>query len=1213
MKISTPMKNKWMQFKISVLSASVTALILSGIPTQISASDIDIYQAGGTGNIDVHFMLDISGSMGVYSLFDDYQYYDSDNKVKKLGQSCETKAVNYGGYEKVSTFTPNQGIREITFTDWAWSWEKNYKKDGNNYYKVADGSGDYKISQIGIANKWSSKNDLYIWKDELVRKNETTCRDEYACIGTRQESNSVYSIKDGEYLSENLTVQFGGNGYIYAPQGEAYCRVELGVMGTSNAEEEYKNKIKRSCEPESSGSDTYRCLTRLSKMKKGLLELVASDTTQPHMNYSLGYYPLTDNTQNGSVINFGTSTNQKKFLAMDKEGKQKFLSEITKLKAFGGTPISQAYEVSRGLFDKTAVNAKQSCLGQGIYFLTDGEPSSAGNNYWSNIHTNAASKRTVNGVLTATVGFGGGYDLKESGGNGGFFKCDSLTKNDHKSLCKWGEKAQNNGNGGFYNAQSTQDLVKSIEQFVDDVSVEIEGSTMGTNTIPVDALNPTQLQNYSYFPMFKPIAGGKEQLWAGNLKKFKVKTSTGTVVDQSDKPVFKDGKIQEKLSDYWFEANGSSDDVYMAWGGLLSKLKVHHKPLITSGNLGFNRNVYLDVGVNNGSALKHAVTDILNGTTSLNNKQYLYGLLGYSKLTQSDFKALASKSYNDQVSYLQTKTANQDFQMGSVIHSTPIMLTQKGTFEEKDGEYGVSEREDYILAGTTQGLVQVVNADNGKEVFSFLPSEFLTRQNNSQEKGFAESLAMGRFSTQNTDNFFYGVDGPWVAHTEYEYSFEGDKEIMTAKKQYAYGGLRMGGRSYYALDLTNLGKTSGKPKLLFAIKPDDHTTGALSYMGESWSKPVITYIPWKGQKKLAMIVGGGYDRKYEQQLSNADLSGKVDGNGIYIFAAEDLDTNTKAGTLLWWGSSNATSKGGAIESTEIKAMTHSIPSRVKAVDRNGDGITDHLYVGDLGGQVFRIDFNSKLGSSAASSNLVYQANKIADLNTTGKSPRRFYEAPTFTIHKDDNGKRFAMVTLASGDRSSPLDTGTSYPQDYVVAIKDDTVASSPVGTPTLITLDSMHDISGTGSFNRGTHKGWFFPMPKVGKDAKHQVRAMEEGIALDNDLYYSLFNPDESTAKDGDATECTGGIVGSSSAYKFCLPYGDKTCFGTTTSTNPEKIGDLGSGIIGLTFGTGRSTATNRTLIFNKDIDPKPPEYTVSDKLIPKRWFEYLPINSGGD
>lgn len=103
MKNSTQMKKKWMQFKVSALSALVTALILSGIPTQISASDIDIYQAGGTGNIDVHFMLDISGSMGGYSLFDDYQYYDSDNNIKKLGQSCTTKNVSYGGFEKVST------------------------------------------------------------------------------------------------------------------------------------------------------------------------------------------------------------------------------------------------------------------------------------------------------------------------------------------------------------------------------------------------------------------------------------------------------------------------------------------------------------------------------------------------------------------------------------------------------------------------------------------------------------------------------------------------------------------------------------------------------------------------------------------------------------------------------------------------------------------------------------------------------------------------------------------------------------------------------------------------------------------------------------------------------------------------------------------------------------------------------------------------------
>lgn len=1181
MKNSTQMKKKWMQFKVSALSASVTALIVSGIPTQISASDIDIYQAGGTGSTSIYMMLDRSGSMDFSEGFlKDYGYI-------------------YGTHE-----------------------EKNKNICNKYYYVGPDNEGRYgPISNEEYSNWGYNSGD-------------------YKLGGNSNCSKVTYTVKDTvcvRKLSDvDLSVKFDLTDYYYVKKNQdGICEVDFSLFpaGKIGSEldkiNEVKDRIKKTCTDISGNGTKYRCLSRMSKLREGLMKMIIDPSIDKTKGLALGVY-------SGS-----SAQTLLTFTEMTDANKKTMLKKIEGILASGGTPIGVAYKKASQEFDSSTYfndKSKLECSGNGIYFMTDGEPSaddttfnySIGENYkkilddknntnfWNKIGYQAQHlKESKFKIKTATVGLGSEYYFKNIPENMNDIDCSTISTSgsNAQSLCRWGAKKNDIGSGGFYTVQSTEDLIKSIQQFIEDTTATIEGSTMGTNTIPVDALNPIQLQNYSYFPMFKPIAGGKEQLWAGNLKKFAVKTSTGTVVDQSDKPVFKDGKIQEKLSDYWFEANGSSDDdVYMAWGGLLSKLKVHHKPLAASGHLGFNRNVYLDIGVNNGNDLKHAVADVLKGSETLENKKhYLYGLLGYSKLTQSDFDALASKSYNEQLSYLQTKTNTKDFQMASVIHSTPIMLTQKGVFEEKDGEYGVTTREDYILAGTTQGLVQVVNADNGKEVFSFLPSEFLTRTNNPQEKGFAESLALDRFTTANTDKFFYGIDGPWVAHTEYEYIFEDDKEIMTAKKQYAYGGLRMGGRSYYALDLTNLGKTSGKPKLLFAIKPDNHTSGALSYMGESWSKPVITYIPWKGQKKLAMIVGGGYDRLYEKQLSNTELSGTVKGNGIYIFAAEDLDTNTKAGTLLWWGSSNATSKGGAIESTEIKAMTHSIPSRVKAVDRNGDGITDHLYVGDLGGQVFRIDFNSKLGSSAASSNLVYQANKIADLNTTGKSPRRFYEAPTFTIHKDDNGKRFAMVTLASGDRSSPLDTGTSYPQDYVVAIKDDTVTSSPIGTPTLITLDSMHDISGTGSFNKGTHKGWFFPMPKVGKDAKHQVRAMEEGIALDNDLYYSLFNPNESTAKDGDATECTGGIVGSSSAYKFCLPYGDKTCFGTTTSTNPEKIGDLGSGIIGLTFGTGRSTATNRTLIFNKDIDPKPPEYTVSDKLIPKRWFEYLPINSGGD
>ena len=63
-------------------------------------------------------------------------------------------------------------------------------------------------------------------------------------------------------------------------------------------------------------------------------------------------------------------------------------------------------------------------------------------------------------------------------------------------------------------------------------------------------------------------------------------------------------------------------------------------------------------------------------------------------------------------------------------------------------------------------------------------------------------------------------------------------------------------RSYYTLDLHDINNSS----LKFHINPDAAASGTpLSYMGESWSKPKITWVKWKGQRKLVMFVGGGYD------------------------------------------------------------------------------------------------------------------------------------------------------------------------------------------------------------------------------------------------------------------------------------------------------------------------------------------------------------------
>ena len=61
----------------------------------------------------------------------------------------------------------------------------------------------------------------------------------------------------------------------------------------------------------------------------------------------------------------------------------------------------------------------------------------------------------------------------------------------------------------------------------------------------------------------------------------------------------------------------------------------------------------------------------------------------------------------------------------------------------------------------------------------------------------------------------YGIDGPWTAYTEYVTKGTGTNPEVTVKggKQWIYGGLRMGGRSYYALDLSDVTSSGGIPKL----------------------------------------------------------------------------------------------------------------------------------------------------------------------------------------------------------------------------------------------------------------------------------------------------------------------------------------------------------------------------------------------------------------
>ena len=106
-------------------------------------------------------------------------------------------------------------------------------------------------------------------------------------------------------------------------------------------------------------------------------------------------------------------------------------------------------------------------------------------------------------------------------------------------------------------------------------------------------------------------------------------------------------------------------------------------------------------------------------------------------------------------------------------------------------------------------------------------------------------------------------------------------------------------------------------------------------------------------------------------------------------------------------------------------MIHSIVSRISTIDRDGDSLVDHLYFGDLGGQLFRVDLNNL--SNTGAKNLGVRAVRLANLATdesgvavTNGNQPRFYQPPTLTIH-DEGKNTFILAAIASGDRSTPLD------------------------------------------------------------------------------------------------------------------------------------------------------------------------------------------------
>lgn len=912
-----------------------------------------------------------------------------------------------------------------------------------------------------------------------------------------------------------------------------------------------------------------------------------------------------------------------------------------------------------------AGGSTNTCNGNGIYFLTDGAPNSTKDNMAKAImnHTlvkgandyKFSDKPTGVGVLrsptlksnlfsgetggweyigeyakklrnktdtsntqknpvdmnikTAVVGFGSSFSgiTKNSDGT---YNCASAPNEDAKNACLWGSKEY--GDGGFYYAEDSDDIKNSILDFVNNVTPPFEPVATGSPTLPQDALNPLKIQPYGYYASFTPTPQEQYKLWVGNLNKYHVKDGELYNSSKTSRLIENDGSLNANVHGIWGQ-EGMKGELALGLGLDINNQPFARRTIFTNRQISSSA----PYTATESSSLKKINVATLFGAgtegifTNDQDKNYWLNLLGYK--VESTATGIT----------LDNLPASELRQLGSNMHSRPILLTQRGkVMVDATGALDTTDRDDYLLFGTTQGLLHVVDVKTGKEKFAFAPHEMLVKQ----KDAFLENNK----TSGGISNLFYGIDAPWTAHSQYVSKSDGTltvndsgrtvkqtnngDEIALKGLQWVYGGLRMGGSSYYALDLSDL----DKPSLKFHIDPENsqiYESGkanptavtALSYMGQSWSKPTLAYVNFGGEKKLVMFVGGGYDAGYEDAAYKQ--TNKV-GAGVYMF-----DANT--GDLLWWTSANAKAPGGAEAYTDASAsmlnMKYSVVSQINAIDRDNDGLVDNLYFGDLAGQGFRVDLNN---NAVSTSNFATRVVRLFDQNVDDGASPRFYEMPSVSIH-EDNGY-VAAVAFSSGNRSNPLSGSTGKNQfgsttsavDGVFVVYDKDVAKKDLyEAPTLqtqnIALNSLNSVISTG-VPVAENQGWKYTYSNVAGAYK----GMNELYALDGMLYVNVYHRDG----DGISGKCGSGVKGDSYVYQFCLPTG-KCEFTTTTNGAPNRT-KLGAGILGTGLGQGWDNDSTKTgLIVNKedglDCDaatskhlPECQLFTTKPNLRQLRWYE---------
>ncbi len=319
--------------------------------------------------------------------------------------------------------------------------------------------------------------------------------------------------------------------------------------------------------------------------------------------------------------------------------------------------------------------------------------------------------------------------------------------------------------------------------------------------------------------------------------------------------------------------------------------------------------------------------------------------------------------------------------MGDPLHSKSVQV-----------DYG-SRKVVYLM--TNQGLLHAIDATSptdsgsgdisgGDELFAFMPPRLLVNLPDLMEN-------------TNTGAHIYGLDG---GITRWHTDTNNDGIVNNGERLLLILGMRRGGTAYQALDVSD----PDSPRLMWEI---DELNSDFPQLAQSWSRMSLIKVRDGAAERRVLAFAAGYDADVQDPV-NAPAASR--GNAIYMI---DED-----GDLLW-----------EVDGRHHAAMQYSIASDLTVIDSDRDGLADRIYVGDLAGQLWRVDFDDIRSTP--------DVTLLAELDDGDHQP--IFYAPSVALNRS-GGEEYLSVSVGSGNRTNPLLAGM---QNNLYMIRDIDVDRGP--------------------------------------------------------------------------------------------------------------------------------------------------------------------------